>query len=138
MNQMPNSLPHVTLIVCKKVDADGGKLDLYGVSDLITVNSSTPNMPLVSVDLVVLLAVFSTTKSWSHEGRLTIQLPSGNEIEAGTFKLRNQSGRFVGRVIVPFDFEFKKPGVYWVNGYLDGALAARYPLWVRHESELVH
>ena len=132
-------MPHLSfIIVCQKVEDANGQLNFYGIADIITVNSSATNMPIAPVELFVVVAIFSQNKSQSYPSKLTMQLPSGNEMELATFVLGNDAGKYVGREIMPFCFEFEQSGLYWLNIYIGGQLRGQSPLLVRYERELVH
>jgi hypothetical protein len=134
-----NQTPFVSfIIVCQKVTEDNGVLNFYGIADDIFIKSTNPEMPIAPVDLSVAVSIFALDKGPSYASRLTMQLPSGKEIELGSYTLGNDAGKFIGRMITPFQFEFVQPGLYWVNLYLDGELRGQAPLLVRYERELVH
>jgi hypothetical protein len=131
--------PHLSfIIVCQKVEDTKGQLNFYGVADIITVNSSAKNMPVAPVELFVVVSIFSQNKGRSYPSRLTMQPPTGSELELATFVLGNDAGKYIGREIMPFEFRFEQAGLHWLNIYIDGQLRGQSPLLVRYEREFVH
>jgi hypothetical protein len=131
--------PHLSfIIVCQRVEDANGKLNFYGVADIVTVHSSVKDMPAAPVKLFVAVAIFSQDKSQSYPSKLTMQLPNGNEIGLAAFVFGDDAGKYVGREIMPFEFEFEQSGLHWLNIYIDGQLRGQAPLWVRYEREFVH
>jgi hypothetical protein len=138
MSHNPHT-PHLNfIIICQKVDEANGKLNFYGVADIVTVRSTAKNMPAAPVELFVAVSIYSQDQSQSYPSKLTMQLPGGKEMELATFVLGNDAGKFVGREIMPFGFDFEQSGLHWLKVYIDGQLRGQAPLMIRYEREFVN
>ncbi|MFS8084582.1 MAG: DUF6941 family protein [Acidobacteriota bacterium] len=133
---MQPSSPHLqSFCLCDRIEQsdDDRQINVVGLLSAHRFTGVTVEMPISTLTRAVFVQIYSEDRSATYALKITGQAKRGQECYGFEAPIGFVEDHYIPMVFQRCDLHFQSPGTYWLNAYLDGKLAGRYPLTIEYE-----